>query len=115
MLHIYVKEHVTLNQGVTSEEGKPVYDLIYKTLNSGDTVELDFDGMTFMTTAFLNVVIGTLYKDFTSEQLKERLILQNVSSDTAFRIKKVTDNAKLFYANQAAFNKNIDDAIYGNM
>jgi len=77
MQTIRIVEYVTLNQGVTSEEGQPIYDLIANYLKNGEQVELDFSNMKFMTTAFLNVVIGTLYKDYSSEQLKALLHLKN--------------------------------------
>lgn len=114
MKTIRVNEFVTLNQGVTSEEGQPLFELIMETLKVNEKVELDFEGVTFMTTAFLNVVIGSLYKDYTSDQLKENLILKSVSPETAQRIKKVTDNAKLFYADQEGFNKSVEEVIYGD-
>lgn len=114
MKNIRIYELVTMGKGITSEEGQPIYELIHSALTGGDSVELDFAGMTFMTTAFLNIVIGQLYKDFTSEELRERLIPLNLDKPTSDRIKDVTANAKLFYANQQQFNRNIDEAIYGN-
>lgn len=115
MRNIKIADYVSLNQGVTSEEGLPIFEQIIETLKSGEKVELDFSDMTFLTTAFLNVVIGTLYKDYTSDNLKEILILKGVSPDTAVRIKKVTDNAKAFYADQEKFDKSVQEAIYGDM
>lgn len=66
-----------------------------------------------MTTAFLNVVIGNLYKDYTSEQLKEMITFDNLSQVTAARIKRVTDNAKLFYKDESRFTKVVEDVING--
>lgn len=106
---------ITLNQGVTSEEGQPIYEAIIKFLKEGEVVTLDFEGVTFLTTAFLNVVIGTLYKDYSSEQLKDILKLKNVSLETASRIKRVTDNAKSFYADQESFNQTVEEVVYGSM
>ena len=61
------------------------------------------------------MVIGTLYKDYSSEQLQARLHVKNINDETAARIKKVTTNAKAFYKNEAKFNKTVDDVIYGNI
>lgn len=115
MQTITVNSMITLNQGVTSEEGQPIYEAIIKFLKEGEVVTLDFAGVTFLTTAFLNVVIGTLYKDYSSEQLKDILKLKNVSPETASRIKRVTDNAKSFYADQESFNQTIEEVVYGSM
>lgn len=110
---IIIAEEVTLNQGVTPEEGKPISERIYASIKNGIPVTLDFRNMQLITTAFLNVVIGTLYKDFTSEQLKSLLLFDNIDEGIAKRIKRVTTNAKLFYENPDQFQQNVDSAIYG--
>lgn len=115
MTTIKINEHVTLNQGITSEEGQPIYDMIVSSLSKDEEVTLDFSGMTFLTTAFLNVVIGTLYKDYNSQQLQSKLHILNINDETAARIKKVTDNAKSFYSDEDKFNQTVDEVIYGNM
>lgn len=114
MKTIKIDSFITLHQGVTPDEGKPVNDEIRALIATNEAVEIDFSGVEMMTTAFLNVVIGDLYKDFSSEELKERLRIVNVSDDDARRIKKVTDTAKLFYSNTASFDKSVNEMINGN-
>ena len=113
-MEIKVSEYVTLNQGVTLEEGEKIYNMIDVALKGNDQVKLDFTGITLTTTAFLNVVIGVLYKDYSPEELRRRLILEGVSAETREKIKKVTNTAKLFYQNQTTFNKNVEEVLYGN-
>ncbi|MBE6311452.1 MAG: DUF4325 domain-containing protein [Bacteroidales bacterium] len=113
MTTILITDFVTLNQGVTPDEGTPIYERIVESLNQGECVCLDFTGITLMTTAFLNVVIGTLYKDYKSEQLKDLLSFKGLNDDIAIRIKKVTDTAKLFYADTQKFESEIDEIING--
>lgn len=113
MTRITISEEVTLNQGVTPEEGQPISERIHASIKSGEPVVLDFANMQLITTAFLNVVIGTLYKDFSSEELKKLLSFDNLTEGIALRIKRVTDNAKLFYENPEQFQQNVDSAIYG--
>lgn len=115
MATIKINDYITLNQGITSEEGEPIYKLIVDSLSKEEDVTLDFEDVTFLTTAFLNVVIGALYKDYTSEQLQSKLHVQNINDETAARIKKVTTNAKSFYSDEAKFNETVDSAIYGNV
>lgn len=110
---IFIDKKVTMHQGITDEEGILIYQEILSLLNKGKNVELDFQGIIMMTTAFLNVVIGQLYKDYTSEQLKGRIIFSNISEADALRIKKVTDNAKLFYKDQDSFTQNVEEIING--
>lgn len=110
---IKLNDYLTLNSGVTPEEGAPVYEAIIKILRQGLSVTIDFENVEMLTTAFLNVVIGDLYKDFTSEELKTKLMLKNYSDSTAMRIKKVTDNAKLFYKDKESYTKDVEDMLNG--
>lgn len=111
---IKLNDYLTLNSGVTPEEGTPVYEAIIQAFHEGCNVTLDFADVTMLTTAFLNVVIGDLYKDYTSDDLKTRLILVNYSDSTANRIKRVTDNAKLFYKDKESFSKEVEDVLNGD-
>lgn len=111
---IKLNDYLTLNSGVTPEEGIPVYNSIIEAFKKGDIVTLDFKDVDMLTTAFLNVVIGDLYKDYSSEQLRSMLVLVNFSEPTAKRIKKVTDNAKLFYKDEKSYNKDVEEVLNGS-
>lgn len=110
---IKLVDYVSFNSGVTPDEAAPIYGIISQSLKEGCSVKLDFAGVNMMTTAFLNVMIGTLYKDYNSAQLKEMLTFEHLSDSVALRIKKVTDNAKLFYRDEENYNKAVEDAING--
>lgn len=110
---IKLNDFLTLNSGVTPEEGTPIYNTVIQELAEGKNVTLDFSNVAILTTAFLNVVIGDLYKDYTSDELKSRLSLVNYSDSTAARIKKVTDNAKLFYKDKEAYRKDVEEVLNG--
>ena len=93
MATIKINDYITLNQGITSEEGEPIYKLIVDSLSKEEDVTLDFEDVTFLT----------------------KLHVQNINDETAARIKKVTTNAKSFYSDEAKFNETVDSAIYGNV
>lgn len=115
MSTIKVNDFVSLGQGITSEEGAPIFEKISESLSERDDVMLDFEGITFLTTAFLNVVIGKLYKDYTSEQLQTHLHIVNANDATMSRIKRVTANAKSFYCDEDKFNHAVEEALNGNV
>ncbi len=46
---------------VTDEDGKKVYDVIAEALKNGKKVKISFNGVTDLTSAFLNNAIGKLY------------------------------------------------------
>ncbi len=111
---IKLKDHVSCNMGVTPDEAKPIYDMILEAFKDKVSVVLDFEDIEMMTTAFLNVVIGNLYENYKGEELKEMLKFNNLTQPIAVRIKKVTDNAKLFYSDSKRFTKNVEDTINEN-
>ena len=111
---IKLNDYLTLNSGITPEEGIPLFETIVRAFKEGCNVTLDFSDVSILTTAFLNVVIGDLYKDYTSEYLKERMALVNFTDSTAARIKKVTDNAKLFYKDKESYSKDVEEALNGS-
>lgn len=111
---IRLDDFISCHKGITPDDGEPIYNVILASLKGGIPVVLDFDGVEMMTTAFLNVVIGNLYKDYTSDKLKTMLSFSNLPAQIAIRIKKVTDNAKLFYKDQENYTKIIDTVINEN-
>lgn len=115
MKTIFINSKVTLNKGVTPKEGEPINNEIRQYISKGETVELDFKDIELMTTAFLNVVIGDLYKDHTSEQLKDLISFKNLKNADALRIKKVTDTAKLFYGDEDKFEDTVKNILDGDV
>ena len=111
---IKINEEVSLSQGVTPEEGLPIYDKIIKLLKEGKHITLDFENMELVTTAFLNVIIGKLYEKYTSEQLKKMLSFEHLTDGIAMRIKAVSDTAKEYYKNKDQFNQDVDSILYGH-
>lgn len=114
MKKITIDDYVSLHQGITAEEGNKIFKLLSDTIKTQEKVELDFTNIIRTTTAFLNVVLGDLYKSYTSEELRNLISFSNLSDANAQRIKRVTDNAKLFYKHQSEVNKAINDNLYGD-
>lgn len=83
---------------VAADDGKKVYEHVYKAVKSGNRVILSFYGITRMTTAFLNAAVGQLYGDFSEEVIKERMG-QPIHYEQwhLTRLKLVVDRAKLFF------------------
>lgn len=111
---IKLKDKVTLNQGVTPDEAEPIKEQIKDLLKKEQEVTLDFSGMGLVTTAFLNVLIGTLYKDFSVAFIKEHLHPEGMTKEIAVRIKKVASNAKAFYENERKFENCVEEVMHGN-
>lgn len=111
---IKLTDHISLNKGITPDEAEPILNKEIEAFKNGNNVILDFEGVEMLTTAFLNVVIGNLYENHTSEELNAMLKLVNYDEPTAIRIKKVTDNAKAFYKNAEEYSNVVKEVINEN-
>lgn len=111
---LIVKDIISIDTAVSTDNGDAVYRKIVKVLNDGHEVILDFKGISMMTTAFLNATIGQLYSSYTSEQLNKSLKLLNVADDDKILFKKVIDRAKQYFANKIDFENSANNVIYGS-
>lgn len=112
--NIKVTEVINRDSAVSSDDGENVYTNILDAIKEGNIVELDFSGISLMTTAFLNSAIGQLYSMFTSEELNTSLKLKNVAQEDGILFKKVIDRAKQYQANKKGFEDSANNAIYGS-
>lgn len=96
---------------LTREQGNVVYEKIVQNLNAGNKVILDFKDIESIITPFLNVSIGKLYENFSSDQLNTNLTVANLPEGTASKFQIVIKNAKNYYANKNAFQKAVYEVI----
>jgi hypothetical protein len=99
---------------VSSDDGEFVYDAIIECFQKNNIAELDFSGITILTTAFLNSAIGQLYNTYSSTQLNNTLRLKNVADEDRILFKKVIERAKEYFANKKGFEDSANNAIYGS-
>ena len=98
--HLIVKNIIDSDLAVSSDDGKKVYQ-----------VELDFQGITIVITAFLNMAIGKLYQDFNGDFLNLHLKLVNVDDKDKALFKMVATYAKEYFANQEAFEQAVEEIL----
>lgn len=93
------------------EIGKNLQETITTHFKKNEKVILDFSEITHILTLFLNPAIGDLYGTFSSEEIKEKLELANVS-DTDFPVfAMVLERAKSFYANPKEWSEAIQEVL----
>lgn len=112
-MKLVVKEIINGDTAVSTDDGDLVFQKINQAFQENQIVELDFQGIYIMTTAFLNAAIGQLYSLYTSEQLNTMLKLVNVADDDRVLFKKVVERAKEFFLNKKGFENSANHAIYG--
>lgn len=116
MKHLLIKDIINSELAVSTENGEKVFEVVDFYLQKKEKVELDFSGITIMITAFLNAAIGKLYgkKEYTPEFLNEYLKLENVEKEDRSLFKDVIQRAKEYFANKEDFERNSNNAIYGD-
>ena len=96
---------------VASSDGQKVYDRLTAALKADRHIALSFHKVTMLTAAFLNAAIGQLYGTFDEEQIRSRLKVGNVESDDLALLKRVVDNAKLYFKDRQRFDQVVRETL----
>lgn len=104
---------INRDTAVSSDDGEIVHTQIVNCITENSIAELDFSGITILTTAFLNSAIGQLYNTYSSDQLNNTLRLKNVINEDKILFKKVIERAKEYFKNKKGFTDSANTAIYG--
>ena len=96
---------------VASDDGQKVYDRLATALQADRPITLSFHKVTTLTAAFLNAAIGQLYGTFSEKQIRFRLKVENVEPDDLALLKRVVDNAKLYFKDPQRFNQVIQETL----
>jgi hypothetical protein len=102
-MNLQIRELVGSNC-ITLEDGQIVYDKIYPELKAGRAVELDFKDVKLFASPFFNGAIGQLFRDFSSDDLNRRLKMQGLTANGSIVLRKVIENAKVYYSSPQAKN-----------
>lgn len=106
-----IKNVINSPSALTREQGEIVYDIIKVKIANKEEVLLDFIDVESLLTPFLNVAIGKLYGDFSSEDLNKYLKLENFPKSKVSTMKIVISNAKKFYKDPKKFNEIIEGGL----
>ena len=94
---------------VASGDGQKVYDRLSTALEKDRCVALSFRNVTTLTSAFLNAAIGQLYGTFSEEQIRDLLKVEDAEQDDLALLKRVVDNAKLYFKDKEGYNKAVEE------
>lgn len=95
---------------VASSDGEKVYERLKTALEADRNVVLSFHNVTSLTSAFLNAAIGQLYGQFSEEKIRALLKVEDTEQDDLALLKRVVDNAKLYFKNPKKYNRAIREA-----
>lgn len=90
---------------VSSDDGQLIHDKIAELLRKKYYVVVSFKNIKTLITAFLNAAIGQLYDEFSEEDIQTYLSVENMTADHEISLKRVIENAKLYFENREEFDE----------
>jgi len=72
---------------------------------------LSFHNVSTLTSAFLNAAIGQLYGEFSEEQIRALLKVQDMQSDDLALLKRVVETAKEYFKDPQKFDQAVRDEL----
>ncbi len=95
---------------IIKEDGQKIYDTIHQPMKQGETVTLDFKGVTQFASPFFNFAIGQLLKDNSEDDLRRLLQIENLTETGKLVVERVIENAAKYHGNKD-HRKIVDDIL----
>jgi len=87
---------------VSSEDGQNLYNSIRSALLDGKNVLISFEGITDISSAFLDEAISNLYNgEFNEEELKQKINYKGLSQEDSFLLRNIIEWAKEDFVQRA--------------
>ena len=94
MKEIMVNQYIDGDTAVSYQDGKKCQETMLQYLDRGEKVNLDFSGIDYVITAFLNPVIGDLILQ-RGDGVMKNIVIKNANESIIKKIKLVRDGALL--------------------
>ena len=95
---------------IIKEDGQKVYDEIHDFLKNGETVTLDFNGVSQFASPFFNFAIGQLLKDIVETDLRRLLQIENLNETGKMVVERVIENAAKYHGDKD-YRKIVNDIL----
>lgn len=95
---------------IIKEDGQKIYDIIHGALKSGDTVYLDFEGVSQFASPFFNFAVGQLLKDIPESNLRQLLQIEHLNETGKLVVERVIENAAKYHGDKD-YQKIVDDIL----
>lgn len=95
ILRVY--EVIGSNMAVASDDGQKVYDQIATAISKDGKVELSFENIENLTSAFLNAAVGQLYGTVAEDKIRNSLTVAHIEPDDVALLKRVVETAKEYF------------------
>ncbi len=95
---------------IIKEDGQKIYDEIHGHLKNGETVTLDFNGVSQFASPFFNFAIGQLLKDIPETDLRRLLQIEHMNETGKMVVERVIENAAKYHGDKD-YRKIVDDIL----
>ncbi|ADU27816.1 STAS-like domain-containing protein [Ethanoligenens harbinense] len=112
MQKVMVRDIATM--ALTESDGRKLRKAIEASLKDGETVELDFSGISLFATMFFNASIGNFVMKLSPDECAEKIRLTNISDLGMDTYLHSFENASAIYAQQETLIK-ISDITQSNI
>lgn len=96
---------------VAAGDGQKVYDRLAAAIREGRRATLSFHNVSTLTSAFLNAAVGQLYGEFSEEQIRASLTVQDMAPDDLALLKRVVETAKEYFKDPQRFDQAVRDTL----
>ena len=113
MENLIIKNVINSSIAVATDAGDKIFNELIFAFEKGKKVKLDFEGISIISTAFLNAAIGQLYSQgkYTSDFLNTSLKLVNIQPEDEPLFVMVVTRAKEYFANKNNFESHTGEVI----
>lgn len=111
MSKVFLKDVIESKIAVSPEKGTILYDFLNQKFKEKEYVDLSFEGIEDLTTAFLNKGIGNLYRFYTSEDLNKYLKITQIDDMDKYLLSKVIERAKIDIRNDRKLSDTINEVM----
>jgi STAS-like domain of unknown function (DUF4325) len=108
---IRVADLINSPRAVDAADGERVFKEVCPLLKAGQKVQLSFDGVTMVITAFLNASIGKLYGEISGEKITELLEVSNLREAFLSSLDNSIKWSKAYYQNRERMEQAIEEEL----
>ena len=95
---------------IIKEDGQRIYDAIHGALQNGETVILDFKGVSQVASPFFNFAIGQLLNDIAEADMCRLLQIEYLNETGRLVVERVIENAAKYHGDKD-YCKIVDDIL----
>ena len=96
---------------IAVEDGQKLFDILHQAISDNDQLEVSFEGIELIISAFLNTAIGQLYGVFSEETVTTMISYTHLEEDDEELLRLVIANALRYYSNREGYDNAVREDL----